>query len=110
VDKGCIGDAIIDELNNIHVPGIEGVFFTDTAKENMLNNLKLLMEHKRLKIAGDDKALIAQMNEQQHEYLQPKPPWSASTSNSAIRLENTTTNSWHWHWHAGQLQTQHPLE
>ena len=72
VDKGCIGDAIIDELNNIHIPGVEGVFFTDAEKENMLNNLKLMMEKKRLKILGDDKALIAQLNEQEYEYLQPK--------------------------------------
>ena len=72
VDKGCIGDAVIDELNNIHIPAVEGVFFTDTEKENMLNNLKLLMEKKLLKIAGDDKTLIAQINEQQYEYLQPK--------------------------------------
>ena len=72
VDKGCIGDAVIDELNNIQIPAVEGVFFTDTQKENMLNNLKLLMEKKLLKIAGDDKTLIAQINEQQYEYLQPK--------------------------------------
>ena len=52
VDKGCIGDAVIDELNNIQIPAVEGVFFTDTQKENMLNNLKLLMEKKLLKIAG----------------------------------------------------------
>ncbi len=72
VDKGCIGDAVIDELNNIQIPAVEGVFFTDTEKENMLNNLKLLMEKKLLKIAGDYKTLIAQVNEQQYEYLQPK--------------------------------------
>jgi hypothetical protein len=72
VDKGGIGDAIVDELNRIRMFGVEGVFFTDTEKENMLNNLKLLMEKKLLRIIGDDKALIAQMNEQQYEYLQPK--------------------------------------
>jgi hypothetical protein len=38
----------------------------------MLNNLKLRMEKKLVKIMGDDKALIAQINEQQYEYLQPK--------------------------------------
>lgn len=70
--KGGIGDAIVDELNRIRMFGVEGVFFTDTEKENMLNNLKLLMEKKLLRIIGDDKALIAQMNEQQYEYLQPK--------------------------------------
>jgi hypothetical protein len=72
VDKGGIGDAIVDELCNIQVRGVQGVFFTETEKENMLNNLKLLMEKKLLKIAGDDKTLIAQVNEQQYEYLQPK--------------------------------------
>jgi hypothetical protein len=72
VDKGGIGDAVIDELHRIFIRGVEGVFFTDAEKENILNNLKLLMEKKLLKIIGDDKALIAQMNEQQYEYLQPK--------------------------------------
>jgi hypothetical protein len=72
VDKGGIGDAVVDELRRIQVRGVEGVFFTDAEKENMLNNLKLLMEKKLLKIHGDDKQLIAQMNEQQCEYVQPK--------------------------------------
>jgi hypothetical protein len=72
VDKGGIGDAVVDELNRTNIYGVEGVFFTEIEKENMLNNLKLIMEKKLLKIVGDDKLLIAQMNEQQYEYLQPK--------------------------------------
>jgi phage FluMu gp28-like protein len=72
VDKGGIGDAIVDELNNIHIRGVVGMFFTDVEKENLLNNLKFLMEKKLLRILGDDKQLIAQMNEQQYEYMQPK--------------------------------------
>jgi hypothetical protein len=72
VDKGGIGDAVVDELQRIHIRSVEGIFFTDAEKENMLNNLKLLMEKKLLKILGDDKQLIAQMNEQQCEYTQPK--------------------------------------
>ena len=72
VDKSGIGDAVVDELNSIHIRAVEGVFFTDVEKENMLNNLKLLMEKKLLKIVGDDTALITQINEQQYEYLQPK--------------------------------------
>jgi hypothetical protein len=72
VDKGGIGDAIVDELQRIQIRGVEGVFFTDVEKENMLNNLKLLMEKKLLRILGDDKQLIAQMNERQSEYTQPK--------------------------------------
>jgi hypothetical protein len=72
VDKTGIGDAVVDELERIDVRNIQGVFFTDVEKENMLNQLKLLMEKKLLKILGEDKQLIAQINEQQYEYLKPK--------------------------------------
>ena len=71
VDKTGIGDAIVDELENIEIPDVKGVFFTDAEKENMLNYLKLLMEKKELQIQGGDKQLIAQINEQQYEYLKP---------------------------------------
>ncbi|MCW4047986.1 MAG: hypothetical protein NWE99_10600 [Candidatus Bathyarchaeota archaeon] len=71
VDKTGIGDAIVDELENIDIPEVKGVFFTDAEKENMLNYLKLLMEKKQLGIHGEDKQLIAQINEQQYEYLKP---------------------------------------
>ena len=72
VDKTGIGDAIVDELEDIGIPEVKGVFFTDAEKENMLNNLKLMMEKNQLRIQGQDKQLIAQINEQQYEYLQPK--------------------------------------
>ena len=72
VDKGGIGDAIVDELEQIDVRNVKGIFFTDIEKENMLNHLKLLMEKKLLKIPADDKQLIAQINEQRYEYLKPK--------------------------------------
>jgi phage FluMu gp28-like protein len=71
VDKTGIGDAIVDELENIDIPNVKGVFFTDAEKENMLTYLKLLMEKKQLLIHGQDKQLIAQINEQQYEYLKP---------------------------------------
>ena len=71
VDKTGIGDAVVDELRDIGIFGVRGVFFTDAEKEDMLNYLKLLMEKKLLKILGDDKQLIAQINEQQYLYLQP---------------------------------------
>ncbi|MBN1245739.1 hypothetical protein JXA31_09125 [Candidatus Bathyarchaeota archaeon] len=71
VDKTGIGDAIVDELENLDIPNIKGVFFTDAEKENMLNYMKLLMEKKQLRIRGEDKQLIAQINEQQYEYLKP---------------------------------------
>ena len=72
VDKGGVGDGIVDELHRSNIYGVQGIFFTEAEKENILNNLKLLMEKKLLKISADDKGLIAQMNEQQYEYLQPK--------------------------------------
>ena len=71
VDKTGIGDAIVDELESIELSNVQGVFFTDVEKENMLNNLKLLMEKKQLRIPAEDKQLIAQINEQQYEYLNP---------------------------------------
>jgi len=71
VDKTGIGDAVVDELENIGVSNVEGVFFTDAEKENMLNYLKLVMEKNLLRIDGEDKGLIAQINEQQYEYLKP---------------------------------------
>jgi hypothetical protein len=72
VDKGGVGDGIVDEMYRSNIRGVQGVFFTDVEKENMLNTLKLLMEKKLLKITSDDKALIAQINKQQYEYLQPR--------------------------------------
>jgi hypothetical protein len=71
VDKTGIGDAIVDELNHLNVPHITGVFFTDTEKENMLNYLKLQMEKHQLKLYGQDKQLLAEINEQQYEYIKP---------------------------------------
>jgi hypothetical protein len=81
VDKTGIGDAVVDELERIEVPDVKGVFFTDTEKENMLNYLKLLMEKKQLRIRGEDKELIVQINEQQYEYLKP------STAQERIHLK-----------------------
>jgi hypothetical protein len=72
VDKTGVGDAVVDEMENIYIPDVKGVFFTDVEKENMLNFLKLLMEKKQLQIHGADKQLIAQINEQQYEYIKPK--------------------------------------
>ena len=72
VDKTGIGDAVVDELENIGISEVKGVFFTDIEKENMLNYLKLLMEKNLLRIQGEDKQLISQINEQQFEYMQPK--------------------------------------
>jgi hypothetical protein len=71
VDKTGIGDAVVDELDAIDIPDVKGVFFTDAEKENMLTYLKLLMEKKQLGIQASDRQLIAQINEQQYEYLKP---------------------------------------
>jgi hypothetical protein len=71
VDKTGIGDAVVDELGDVDVGEVTGVFFTDTEKERMLNYLKLLMEKKQLRIQAEDKELMAQINEQQYEYIKP---------------------------------------
>jgi hypothetical protein len=72
VDKTGVGDVIIDEMNEIGIRNVQGLFLTDRWKEEILTYLKLLMEQKKLSILPDDKELIAQINEQQHEYQQPK--------------------------------------
>jgi phage FluMu gp28-like protein len=72
VDKTGVGDAVVDELETIQVGNVNGVFFTEAEKENLLNRLRLLMEKNLLKIPGDDQQLITQMNEQQYEYQEPK--------------------------------------
>jgi phage FluMu gp28-like protein len=71
VDKTGIGDAVVDELDEVGIPDVKGIFFTETEKENMLNYLKLLMEKKQLQIRAEDKELMVQINEQQYEYLKP---------------------------------------
>jgi len=71
VDKTGIGDAVVDELETLENREVYGLFFTDTEKENILNYLKLIMEKRQLRIQGEDKQLIAQINEQQYEYLKP---------------------------------------
>jgi len=72
VDKTGVGDALIDEMREIGIESVEGLFLTDRWKEEIFTHLKLSMEQKRLSILGDDPQLIAQINEQQYEYLKPK--------------------------------------
>ncbi len=72
VDKTGVGNVIVDEMDEIGIPNVEGLVLTNQWKEEMLTYLKLLMEQKKLCILSDDAELIAQMNEQQYEYMQPK--------------------------------------
>jgi phage FluMu gp28-like protein len=72
VDKTGVGDVIVDEMAERGLSNVKGLVFTDRWKEELLTYVKLLMEQKKLGILSDDSALIAQMNEQQFEYLQPK--------------------------------------
>jgi phage FluMu gp28-like protein len=51
---------------------VDSLMFTNRWKEEILTYMKLLMEQKKLGVLSDDSTLIAQMNEQQFEYLQPK--------------------------------------
>jgi len=72
VDKTGVGDVIVDEMKEIGLGNVKGLVLTDRWKEETLTFLKLLMEQKKLGILSDDAELIAQINEQQCEYLQPK--------------------------------------
>jgi phage FluMu gp28-like protein len=72
VDKTGVGDAILDEIQQLGIQNAEGLFLTDKWKEESFTHLKLLMEQKLLSITPDDKQLITQINEQQYEYLKPK--------------------------------------
>lgn len=67
-----VGDAVIDELEEIKIRNVEGLFLTDRWKEEIFNYLKLTMEKKELGLLGDDNQLITQINEQRYEYLKPK--------------------------------------
>jgi len=72
VDKTGVGDVIVDEMDEIGIRNVQGLFLTDRWKEQILTYLKLLMEQKKLALLPDDKELITQINEQQYEYQQPK--------------------------------------
>jgi len=72
VDKTGVGDVIVDEMEEIGIGSVKGLVLTDRWKEEIFTHLKLLMEQKKLGILSDDAELIAQINEQQYEYLQPK--------------------------------------
>jgi len=72
VDKTGVGDVIVDEMEEIGLGNVKGMVLVDPCKEEILTYLKLLMEQKKLGILSDDAELIAQINEQQYEYLQPK--------------------------------------
>jgi len=72
VDKTGVGDVIVDEMEEIGLGNVKGLVLTDRWKEEIFTYLKLLMEQKNLGILSDDAELIAQINEQRWEYLQPK--------------------------------------
>ena len=72
VDKTGVGDVIVDEISDIGIDNVEGLFLTDRWKEEILTYLKLLMEQRKLGILPEDSTLIAQINEQQCEYMQPR--------------------------------------
>ncbi len=61
---------MVEELRRIGV-NVEGLFFTEAVKEELLSNLKLKMEQRRLALP-QYQPLIAQMSEQQYEYRNPK--------------------------------------
>jgi len=67
IDQTGVGEPIQEELKNQDITNTEGITFTTQTKEALLTNLKLTMEHKKLKLPYN-RTLITQINQQQYEY------------------------------------------
>ncbi|MFA5990450.1 MAG: hypothetical protein WC803_12715 [Sphingomonas sp.] len=65
MDSTGIGDPIIDDLKRQGLI-IEPFHFTETSREQLLNNLKILLEQNRIKIPNDQE-LIDQLKSMQYE-------------------------------------------
>lgn len=66
IDETGIGSGPVDTLKEDGLP-IEGIIFTLQKKEEMYNNLKLLMQKKELKIPNNEK-LLNQMADLQYDF------------------------------------------
>jgi phage FluMu gp28-like protein len=70
IDSTGIGDPIIDDLIRQGLI-IEPFHFTETSREQLLNNLKILLEQTRIKIPNDQE-LIDQLKAMQYELVGQK--------------------------------------
>jgi phage FluMu gp28-like protein len=67
VDQTGVGEPVLEEIRNQGVRYVEGLKFTIQTKEELLTNLKMIMEQSRLAIPYH-RRLCQQINEQQYEY------------------------------------------
>jgi len=67
VDQTGVGEPILEEFRQQNLTKIEGSIFTVRTKEELLSGLKIAMEQERLALPYN-RALCAQINEQQFEY------------------------------------------
>jgi len=67
VDQTGVGEPVLEELRNQGSSNVEGLKFTVETKEELLSNLKIVMEQNRLAIPYH-RQLCTQINEQQYAY------------------------------------------
>lgn len=70
MDSTGLGDPIVDDLKRQGL-FIEPFHFTETSREQLLNNLKILIEQKKIRIPNDQK-LIEQLKSMQYELVGQK--------------------------------------
>jgi len=71
VDQSAVGESLVEEINQF-APQINGLTFTSKTKQDLMILLQTRMEQKRL-ILPLDRALLAQINEQQYRFGKSKP-------------------------------------
>jgi phage FluMu gp28-like protein len=67
VDQTGVGEPVLEEIRNQGLNNVEGLKFTVQTKEELLSNLKIVMEQNRLAIPFH-RQLCQQINEQQYTY------------------------------------------
>jgi len=67
IDQTGIGEPILDEIRNQGLNCVEGVKFTTETKEELLTNMKIIMEQEKLAIPYH-RRLCQQINDQQYIY------------------------------------------
>jgi len=67
VDQTGVGEPVLEEIRNQGLSNVEGLKFTVQTKEELLSNLKIVMEQNRLAIPYH-RQLCTQINEQQYQY------------------------------------------
>ena len=67
IDQTGVGEPILEEIRNQNINNVQGIKFTTQTKEELLSNMKILMEQNKLAIPYH-RQLCQQINQQQHTY------------------------------------------